>query len=384
MSSLPEVKIEGQILTWARTSINLPIDAASKSLHMTASELEDFEQNGGTFAFSKVEEFAAVYRRPSAVFFLKKGPASPPLPDDHRTLPRREAFPLTSPTLLAIRFAQRLQRNIADLSTLENSAIITDLPTATMKSDPAQLAKTIRKTLGVTMEEQAGWKNAYQALSRWRSVVEGKGVFVLRQKMPIQESRAFSLPGVPPVIVLNANDWPNARTFSLFHELCHLVLRGDGICDMRVSGGEPRKERVEIYCNHFAAALLVPPDQLARQISRHTTGERWSDNELAQIARFFSVSREVILRSLLTIGETTDSFYQAWREADEQRLEFQAEQKPSGIGQHPVERAAQEHGERFVHKVLQARGDGVISAREAADYLDVGVKHLDRIQELSL
>ena len=53
-------------------------------------------------------------------------------------------------------------------------------------------------------------------------------------------------------------DTITGRIFSLFHELCHIILKNSAFCDFRYNGSS----ELEIYCNRFAAAFLAPEDEV--------------------------------------------------------------------------------------------------------------------------
>ena len=137
--------------------------------------------------------------------------------------------------------------------------------------------------------------------------------------MPIEDARAFSLlDSELPVIVINTKDSLNARIFSLFHELGHILLNREGICDPGSYPESPMKTgSVEIFCNRFAGAVLVPINQLlSRSQVRYMkdSGEReWQDRILRNLSNEFKVSQEVVLRRLLLADLTSKEFYEKKR-----------------------------------------------------------------------
>lgn len=375
--------VNGSVLLWARTSINIPLEKAAERLDCSPDELSDWETSGHMFRFTELEHIATVYRRPTAALLNSSPPPESPLPSDHRTLGAQGQHPLSTPTILAIRFAQRVQESAADAASLLHESLTTRLPAASLTGDPEALASAARVALGVSLEAQSKWRGPYEPLAGWTRAVESLGVYVLRQKMPIAETRGFALTGMPPVITLNSEDAANGRTFSLMHELCHLMLSMSSVCDMRLVGYDEASGRVEVFCNRFAGAVLVPEPALLATVSHRSADPRWSNEELGRLARYFAVSQEVILRRLLIAGKTDEEFYQAWRQEAEAVYSARRAQRNKGRGQPPAARAVQENGHLFVGQVLRAEGGRTISASEAAQFLSVGVKHLDRVRELS-
>lgn len=384
MSSLPKVTVSGSVLKWARTSIRMPLDKAAERLGLSEEALSSLEASGATLRFTELEHMGTVYRRPVAAFMYAAPPAEPSLPTDHRTVRTQGQNPLTTPTILAIRFAQRVQELATEVTGLVGEAPTTRLPSAALSDDPDALARSTRTALQVPLVAQSAWRGDYEPLNAWLGAIEALGVYVLRQKMPIEETRGFALTGTPPVIVLNSEDAANGRTFSLMHELCHLMLSSPSVCDMRVSGYDRASERVEVFCNRFAGSLLVPQDSLLAAVANRRNDPSWTAAELGSLARRFNVSQEVVLRRLLIVGKTDEDFYQEWREQAAAAYARLRSARNKGRGQPPAKRAVQENGHLFTGQVLRAESGRVLSASEAAGYLGVGVKHLDTVRELSV
>ena len=81
--------------------------------------------------------------------------------------------------------------------------------------------------------------------------------------MPVDEFRGFAAvhPTVPALVV-NTQDDPRARAFSIVHELGHLTATVCGIAP---------QEQTETWCNDFAGDVLMPPHWLAKAFAA-TTG----------------------------------------------------------------------------------------------------------------
>lgn len=108
------------------------------------------------------------------------------------------------------------------------------------------------------------------------------------------------------MIVVNRKDALSGRTFCLLHEFTHLTLRRSGICDFDKSAfWPPEEQKVEVFCNAVAAAALMPRERFLTEnieLQRAKDQPSRSDDELIELARQYSVSREAALRRLLTLG----------------------------------------------------------------------------------
>ena len=192
-----------------------------------------------------------------------------------------------------------------------------------------EIADKTRTHIGIDVQTQFKWKSDIYAFNEWRKAVEDLGVLVLQLSLPIEESRGFSLPNTPPVIVINAKDHIRARIFSLFHEYGHLLLDTGGICDWENQENQNILSRmngsVEKFCNHFAGAFLVPKDALLNHslIRAEMHIVDLSDECIVKIAKDFKVSREVILRRLVTLKladwDLYEMKYRKWKEKYEQK-----------------------------------------------------------------
>src|SRR3954447_3556788 len=88
----------------------------------------------------------------------------------------------------------------------------------------------------------------------------GSGVVVFLFQLGADNCRGFSLwHDRAPVIAINTTWNDEARTFTLFHEVGHLVTRTNSACTSApasaVTGAWDPAER---WCERFAAAALVP------------------------------------------------------------------------------------------------------------------------------
>ncbi|GAI62600.1 unnamed protein product, partial [marine sediment metagenome] len=111
--------------------------------------------------------------------------------------------------------------------------------------------------------------------------------------------RGFSLMDLPlPVISVNRSEWPQARIFSILHEYIHLMLRQGGLCDFIEYNRALEEQRVEIFCNRVAGAVLIPKNELLNEpeIRQHIPGEEIDEYDVKRLCRRYFSSREVILR----------------------------------------------------------------------------------------
>lgn len=104
---------------------------------------------------------------------------------------------------------------------------------------------------------------------------------------------------------------------------------------------------------------------------------RWRDEDLVALAREFNVSAEAVLRRLLTLQRTSPDFYRSMR----QRYLDEGARPVKKKGFVPPDRDVISTGGRFyVRVVLQGYYRERITSSDVADYLNVRLNHLGKIE----
>lgn len=302
---------------------------------------------------------------------------------DFRRLPGEVAGIVSRELRFAIRRAFERRDVALQLYEATNGPVPPFALTIGLDDDPEDVAAAFRDQLGVQVEEQFSWRGKYEPLNHWRAAFEGLGILVSQmQNVETAECRGFSISERPlPTIVLNIRDAPSARCFTLFHELAHLGLTQGGLCDM--NGREaraPQDLRVEIFCNAVAGAALVPAEILLYQPEVIAgKGPSWTDQETSALATRFGVSREVVLRRLLTLGRTTETFYQQKRH--QYLAEYRHEQESVQGGPVPQHRLVLAlAGPLFVRTVLSNYYQNNLTASDVSELLGLRLKHLPKLE----
>jgi len=246
-------------------------------------------------------------------------------------------------------------------------------------NDPARLADAVREYLGVSLEEQKSWRRTDDALKRWRQHIEDAGVWVFKRSFEQKDVAGFCLDSNAfPVIYLNNGQAKTRQIFTLFHELAHLLFdfnHLERLDDRHYLAALDLQDRsVEIACNRLSGELLVPAIDFERSITAHdraaVTGETVSN-----LARTYSVSREVILRKFLERDWIDSARYGAmvarWR----------AERPPStGGGGNYYATQATYLGTKYLRAAFLARDEERIDDFDLAAVLGVKGVSLDGLE----
>ncbi|HEU5106415.1 MAG TPA: XRE family transcriptional regulator [Solirubrobacterales bacterium] len=385
----PRADIDPSLLRWARTSIGYSVEDAAAKLRLRGGvdQLEAWEAGEGGPTVAQLRKVAQVYRRPLAVFFLPEPPRDFQAMRDFRRIPGAEAG-RWSPNLhsAVIRAGEQREalRELVDVLGDDLSPI----PSVEISEDADAVAAQIRKLIGVPLSAQVGWGRPDVALKTWIAAVEATGVLVLQaQGIDVDEMRGFALSDdSAAVIVLNGGDSRRGRIFTLLHEFVHVVLRSSGVCDLfPIKNPRSETDKTEVFCNRVAASVLLPKEEfLADRLVANREGENWDDLLLKQLGDRYSVSREVILRRLLTLGKTTFRFYQEKHQEFIEEYKTLKEKKRAARKKPRIpyyRLKVRDLGRPYVELALDAYRGRAISTSEAADYLDVPVKGITRIEQ---
>lgn len=390
MSRSAEAIVNPELLVWARSSLKIPLEVAARKIGIAPERLADWEAGRARPTVVQLRMLAHVYRRPLAAFYLPGPPADfRPLHDFRRR--RRDVGETDVPEVeFSLRRAHQRRLIALDLLSLLDETAPAFNMVATLDENPEDLGKRLRAELRISPSMQQEWRQPYEILKGWRVAVESLGVLVFQASgVSADVLRGFSISEFPmPVIVVNSKDSPRGRVFTLLHELAHVLLRADGLCDLSEEDGHQSQqdERVEVFCNHVAGAAYVPLGALLGhpRVGVHPRGAApWQDAELAELARSFGCSREVVLRRLLLADRTTPEFYRS------KRAQFLSEYAQLGRRSSegfvlPHVRALSNAGSFYSQLVLSGFHREKITSADVAEYLDIRLKHLPRIEaELS-
>jgi len=392
-STRPEHGFEPSVLKWAREKAEMSIETLAAKLgthlkNITPELIRNWEKGTDTLTPPQVKQLAEIYKRPIAVFLLASPPEENALPPDRRTIGSRGARPFSSETLLVIRKARRVQQLTEELEEELGTLKSFKYQKYEIDRDPVALAAKVRADLSVTITDQLRFRRYSDFFEHLRGKIEGTGVITLRSgghnSFPREDARALSFTDTQPyVILINNKDTEGAKNFSLLHEYAHLLTREAGICNdfTLFSSTEGRVDKLEVFCNQFAAHFLVPEREfLAHRalLGKTRVPLRELDAVVKTLAMDFKVSRFVILRRLLTsefIG----------RENYKEKSEQWENEKPiarKGGRSIPAQTAILNNGVIFSSLVLDAYKRERLSYATASDYLGIKAKHIPTFEKL--
>lgn len=253
-------------------------------------------------------------------------------------------------------------------------------------------ANAIRKQFAIDLGEQYKCSSTRQFYLYVRDKIETKGVFVhCFTDVTIDTARGFSIYNtLLPIIGINDEDRPPAKTFTIIHELVHLFKRESSLCNDMSSSASTLSE--EVFCNAVAGELLVPKRALRIVLEHGHYFAPYSIDDIKRVADRFSVSREVIVRRLLELRKIDQSEYETYADLFRREIEEDREkrkiQRENGIKSsipRNMSREAIDRTSPSVSKILyKGYVNDVYSKLDIARHLNVGQNHIDKfLREVS-
>lgn len=372
------------LLVWAREQSGHAPEVVAKRLHVKPERLSAWELGERKPSVRQTQALARFYRRPFGVFFLPQPPSIPPLAAEYRRLPGVRPG-AESPEF---RLAMRIMSMRREVAFQLQEELGTDLPefatAAHMAEGAAIVGKRLRQLLGVTISEQFGWRDEWEAWRRWRGLVEAAGVLVFQfPKVPLQETRGVALLRFPlPAVGINSRETaPGARIFSLVHELVHVALAvgNEERVALREQRDGPQWAEVERFAEEAASETIIPGDALADALTTPVPRDAWDVPLVRTIASRFRVTPLAMATRLRLAGALSWEGYQRWKAA---WGEYVATLKPRKGGfATPVEKTLGRAGRPFAELVLEALDTNRITAVDASRYLDLRFDHVALLRD---
>lgn len=248
----------------------------------------------------------------------------------------------------------------------------------------AEWAKQIRTYFGIDLAKQYASSSSRQFYLYLRDCIESRGVFVHNfSGVDTSVTRGIAICDESmPIIGLNENDRYPAKSFSMIHEIVHIIKRTSSVCNDMYNAFSTYNE--EVFCNAVAGEVLTPKQAILHECGSYTANEFTLD-VIDRIAKKFSVSSEVIARRLLDLDRIPLSSYQAISKslADRFRAEREAmkdERKRTGQGipRNMSREAIDRTSSEMCRVLLKGYSEGIFDKKDVSHHIGIGEKHIDK------
>lgn len=373
------------ILRWSRETAGFTIEDAARKIDLrdaygeTATErLESFESGAAQPSTPLLRRMAKQYRRPLVTFFLDQVPAPSEHGVDFRTIesprsPRQEA--LLAALLREVHVGHGLLREA--LIDEDEIPVLDFVGSCSLSDGVESVLHRLQDLLSVDLEGYRSAGSVRQAFAHLRSAAEAQGVHVMLKgnlgthhtSISVETFRGFSIADdLAPLIVINENDAYAAWSFSLLHELVHILCGQSGVSS---SWGDKDVER---FCDELAGEFLFPTSEVLRlQVDSRTPHEELA-NAFSEAANTGRISRSMVAYRAFRAGligqeqlqRALGQFRAEWNEQRESRRGANDDGGPSyyTVRRHRV-------GRLLIQTVKGLMLSGSLSTTKAAQVLGV-------------
>ena len=334
-------------------------------------------------------KMAQHYRRPLLAFYLAEPPPRGDRGADFRRLSvarRPETEALIDALVRNVTSRQGMVRALLEAE--DETVPLPFVGSLSLSGSPSDAREGLRSVLGhdLTASDYYAQHDPRDAFALLRSKVEAAGVFVIlkgdmgnyQSAIDVDAFRGFAIADdVAPFVVINDNDSVPAWSFTLLHEVVHLLLGQTGI-----SGDTDPGTESERLCNNIASEWMLPAETLRQvEIGRDVTVQQ---QRIGEFARPRNLSHTMVAYRLRRAGRLDQQtfnrlrvvFREQWRNArDRQRVrarEADGGPSPYVVRRHRVGPALLE----FTSRML---GSDALSITKAARILDITPVQVDKL-----
>lgn len=359
--------IDPSALTWARETSRVTVDDLARAMNVKPSRVIEFESGDAEPTFRQLTLMAGKLDRPLGFFFAPP-PAASDVPDTADFRGRSDG---SLPPDLAKEMRRAEQHRDAMLELGGRPERRVEVGPVTWETI-AERASDLRGKFGLTDTFVPPESSNNQVFSFWRGLLEDNGILVLQTtKIPLETFRGLSVHHDElPVVIVNGGDSPAGRTFTVFHEVAHLINRTSGLCALRETVNE------EALANNFSAAFLMPETAVRMNILDDVEPGKVAD----YLARHFKVSALAAAVRLRRLGFISDSDLDGIRAASEEQWEQARQAQKQGTGFVPPWRLRyRDLGPSYIGTIARALEDRRVDLVDATYLLNARLPMVEQM-----
>lgn len=289
-------------LVWARKTAYYDVDNIAEKMKVSSDQIEEWESTG-EIEYDDLVKLAKHYQRPPMIFFNLNEPHHIQPINDFRSI-KGKKIKITPEISFELRNADVRRRKLLNLESesKEFSVPKFELPNLDNK-DSNEIAYFIRDKIGMNSA-----KSKRRDLDYWIKQIESLGILIFQfYGLEPTEIRGYSIYHEKlPIIGINSKEYDNGKKFTLFHELAHILKKNQGLSNFDEYF---LRNKEEVYCNNLAAEILVPSNVLTNFITS-LENQNVNHQKIDFLSKHFRVSKEVIIRRLLTLNFISKAEYE--------------------------------------------------------------------------
>lgn len=388
MAKIIYAYINNEMLVWARnnTPFKTTIDVQNL-VHIDARKIDAWENGDSYPSISEAKKLAKLYKLPFASFFMSTPPQKEPRPyTDRRTIRGAINHDISYELWAEIGRVIGNRENMMEFVDEEDiDDIFIPIPSYNANLSVEEIANNIRNYLGVSLPFKNKAVYSQKSFNYYRSVLESKGILISQiTGVTLEEMKGISIYyNKYPIIAVNNKDYERAKTFTLIHELAHLVRRSSSLCMIDFDDANDNEEKL---CDKIAAEILMPKECF--NIIAKTEFNKWSEwNEecLKCISDKFGVSLFAVIRRLYELKIISKVIYNSiYHEMSilffENQAEIDAKNKERAIIIPYHVKYLNKEGYLYTKTIMNSYSKGKISYGEMCHTLNVSSSYISKME----
>ena len=343
--------INPQILRQCREQIGLSIEQAEKKAAL--STLASIEAGERYPTIKQIERLAKRYHVPTWVFLEKE------LPTKYRfdSFESYRKFQNNSISGYEVRSVianvERLRKLLLEFRDDTEEPVKPFSPPKVIESDFKATAEIIREWLGC--------KKISYSLIEWKRMLEDNNIFIFTtskypgwSKVAPDKFRGLSIYyDTLPIIVINNSDAHKAQSFTLFHELGHLLKKQSVLDEQKEIGLQKDEEK---WCDMFSGAILMPQEDFLREVDTFSHEEPLEKQikHIEKLAKKFQLSSYAFLVRMRHLNSINQSQYnELVNQLRKSYLAYKNRLKEGGISRDIAKEALEQYGTIYSKAVAQ-------------------------------
>jgi Zn-dependent peptidase ImmA (M78 family) len=388
-------KVNSKILRWAREQAELSPQESVEKLNINDTKtrraldhLEALESGNENPSRTTLLKMGKLYRRPLLTFYMSNPPKKGNRGQDFRTLSHDklvETEVIVDALLRNICARQRIIRSV--LEDEEEVNLLKFIGSKKISDGVDSVLESIRQLLEFDLNSFYNASSPLKAFSLLRAATEKKGIFVIlisdlgsyHTAIEPEIFRGFAdADNIAPFIAINNIDSQRAWSFTLIHELVHLLLGQTGI------SGVYSQNKIEKFCNDVAGEFLLPK-KIVSSLNISTNTEY--DDVMNIISRFADsnnlsysmVSYNLYRYSMISrsVWERLETQFKAYWQKSRIDRRIKARELESGPSYYVVRK--QHIGNALINLVQRMMAASALTTTQSGQVLGVKAKNVQKL-----
>ena len=340
--------INKDILRQCREQIGLSLPVVAKKV----AKIAVIEQGDQKPTFKQLDTLAELYKVPRWVFISEH------LPEKYqfaRSIPVFRQFADKNADIFSDYKVRSLTTKVERFRELILE-LYDDINETVAPFNPPDLKSNLSIDLTTNLiRDWLGAPTESYPFTNWKEMLEEQGVFVFMTSkykgwshIDKKVFRGLAVyHSTLPIIIVNDSDANKAQSFTLFHELGHLLRK-----ESAIDNWDGYSEQVEKWCDEFSGNLLMPTDQIRpkAQIVNDL-------DDVKNIAKQFNVSSYaclVRLRQLNLITQSTYNGFEAQLKNEYRERTKKMKDSPGGPSRNRPKEVFAQYGRIYSRAIFQA------------------------------